>query len=395
MKKLDADIVLFGGGVAGLWALDSLTHAGYSTLLLEKQRLGQGQTICAQGIVHGGFKYVVPGKYRAGPASEVKHMPQRWRDHLTGKRKYPDLSRVKVSSPSCYFWLSSGRGLRGLVEEAFSSVGIGLLHSTPVDVTETVPEWFKKSAAKVYAVPEPIVDTYSLLQELARPHISQIYYFDSAAFTRDEKIRTVVFTEQESGETYMLSAKAFLLTAGIGNQELVDAMGYTKNVMQIRPLRQLVVYGGNLPDLWGHCIDGGKAVASVTTHYDPRTGEKVWSIGGEVAESGNKMDKGNLIKEGKTLVEKLLRGVDFSGTRWGTFDALRAEEPSDNVLPSGVSIQRYENAYVCFPTKMALAPVLADTLVALLEKENISKTLSVFSERGELHLASYPWKSTF
>ena len=61
MKEKQVDIVILGGGVAGLWVLNALISEGYSVVLLEKQKLGQGQTICAQGIVHGGFKYVVPG----------------------------------------------------------------------------------------------------------------------------------------------------------------------------------------------------------------------------------------------------------------------------------------------------------------------------------------------
>ncbi|MBS3128692.1 FAD-dependent oxidoreductase [Candidatus Woesearchaeota archaeon] len=396
MTEKEVDIIILGGGVAGLWILNALTAEGYSVVLLEKQKLGQGQTICAQGIVHGGFKYVVPGKYRQGTASEVRNMPQRWREHCSGQRKNPDLSGLQINSPSCYFWLSKGRGLRGVFEEAFSTVGIGLLNSPPVDVTDSVPLWLKKSAAKIYAVPEQVIDSSALLQELAKFNLSQIYYFDSVSFIKErDRVRSVSVKEQKTGEEITFSAQAFLLTAGIGNQELVEAMGYPQTVMQIRPLRQLLVSGNGLPELWGHCIDGGKAVASVTTHKNPRTGEKVWNIGGEIAENGYKQDPEVLIREGRALLEKLLSGVDFSQTKWSTFDALRAEEPNDNLLPSGVSIRQIENIFVCFPTKMAMAPVLADQIVLLLEKEHIVKTEHIFERKGELHVAPYPWEDKF
>ena len=55
------DVVIFGGGVAGLWLLDELVRRGRDALLLESSRLGTGQSIAAQGIIHGGLKYSLAG----------------------------------------------------------------------------------------------------------------------------------------------------------------------------------------------------------------------------------------------------------------------------------------------------------------------------------------------
>lgn len=386
-------MIIFGGGIAGLWALDSVIRAGYSAVLLEKESLGKGQTICAQGIIHGGFKYVVPGKYRAGTASEVRHMPQRWRQHLLGERKDPDLSLVGMRSPTCYFWLSSGRGFRGVLEEVFSPVGLNLLNSPPIDITHKAPEWLKKSATKVYEVPEPVVDSGAVLGALGKLHANKIFYYDSVSFERDGELVREVIIHDKRDEIYTFVPSRIILTAGIGNQELVDAMEFQKKVMQIRPLRQLIVRGNALPDFWGHCINGGKAVATVTTHYDSVTREKVWSIGGEVAEDGYKQDPQELIRNGRALLEKVLRGVDFSQTKWGTFDALRAEEPNDNVLPSGISMRKLSNVWVCFPTKMAMAPVLADYIVQQLKEEALQKTVCPIKSGTSVRVAGYPWDS--
>ncbi|HEY6200467.1 MAG TPA: FAD-dependent oxidoreductase, partial [Candidatus Binatia bacterium] len=51
------DVLIFGGGAAGLWCLERFRSAGYHALLLESAALGCGQTIAAQGIIHGGGKY--------------------------------------------------------------------------------------------------------------------------------------------------------------------------------------------------------------------------------------------------------------------------------------------------------------------------------------------------
>ena len=50
------DIIIFGGGIAGLWLLNRLHNEGYQAILLETEALGGSQTIASQGIIHGGLK---------------------------------------------------------------------------------------------------------------------------------------------------------------------------------------------------------------------------------------------------------------------------------------------------------------------------------------------------
>ncbi|HEY3967359.1 MAG TPA: FAD-dependent oxidoreductase, partial [Planctomycetaceae bacterium] len=54
---MELDVLIFGGGAAGLWLLDQLARRGDCVLLLEAGRLGLGQTVGSQGIIHGGLKY--------------------------------------------------------------------------------------------------------------------------------------------------------------------------------------------------------------------------------------------------------------------------------------------------------------------------------------------------
>ena len=78
------DIAIAGGGIAGLWLLNRLSQLGYSTVLLEKNALGTGQTLASQGIVHGGLKYALNGVL--SPASSaIADMPERWRRCLDGQ----------------------------------------------------------------------------------------------------------------------------------------------------------------------------------------------------------------------------------------------------------------------------------------------------------------------
>ncbi len=50
------DIIVFGGGIAGLWLSNVLVREGYDVILIESDRLGCGQTLASQGMIHGGQK---------------------------------------------------------------------------------------------------------------------------------------------------------------------------------------------------------------------------------------------------------------------------------------------------------------------------------------------------
>ena len=71
---MDLDVLIFGGGAAGLWLLAELTGKGHAAVLLESSRLGSGQTIAAQGILHGGLKYTLQGLLTPS-AQHISAMP--------------------------------------------------------------------------------------------------------------------------------------------------------------------------------------------------------------------------------------------------------------------------------------------------------------------------------
>ena len=100
------DIVVFGGGVAGLWLLNRLRNEGYGVILLESNTLGCGQTVASQGIIHGGLKYAMTGSL-TGASNVIADMPARWRNSLQGSIEETfdiDLSNVRVTSDHYYMW---------------------------------------------------------------------------------------------------------------------------------------------------------------------------------------------------------------------------------------------------------------------------------------------------
>ena len=60
-QLLTTDVLIVGGGIAGLWLNARLRQQGYNTLLIEQQSLGGAQTVKSQGIIHGGTKYALQG----------------------------------------------------------------------------------------------------------------------------------------------------------------------------------------------------------------------------------------------------------------------------------------------------------------------------------------------
>src|SRR3954471_13608154 len=101
-QSFGAEVVIFGGGIAGLWILDELRRAGIDAIVLEKRALGDGQTVASQGIIHGGLKYMFDGNVTA-PVRAIAEMPVIWRECLAGKRE-PDLSGTTVRSDCCWLW---------------------------------------------------------------------------------------------------------------------------------------------------------------------------------------------------------------------------------------------------------------------------------------------------
>src|SRR3989338_246819 len=101
-KTAAADIVIFGGGIAGLWLLNRLRQSGVSAILFESGALGGGQTHKSQGIIHGGMKYALQGMITR-EAQLMADMPSHWKLCLSGKGEI-DLSAVPVLSAQQYLW---------------------------------------------------------------------------------------------------------------------------------------------------------------------------------------------------------------------------------------------------------------------------------------------------
>ncbi|HWO40228.1 MAG TPA: FAD-dependent oxidoreductase, partial [Candidatus Eisenbacteria bacterium] len=266
------DVLIFGGGAAGLWCLDRFRRAGYAAVLLESAALGRGQTIQAQGIIHGGGKYALHRVRDYAAVRSTRDMPERWRRSLAGALE-PHLTRTRVLSDRCYLWLPRGSALGWMQSWGFVPLlaRTGLLATPPQPVEAGAwPIALERSALAVYSLAEPVIATGSLLENLAERHRGYIYRYAKSHLR---------FTSEgvEVGEALFRSG-CVVLAAGEGNGDLLARAGVEGELMQRRPLG-MVLLRGELSPLFGHCVVGGKTDLTITT---PVPG--VWQIGGEIAE---------------------------------------------------------------------------------------------------------------
>lgn len=424
------DVLIFGGGVAGLWILGVLRRAGYETILLENKALGRGQSIGSQGIIHGGGKYAIRGLRDVASVREHGRMPSRWRDYLKG-RQAPDLSDVSILSERCLMW-SPGRSLRDRTEAylfpLLRMTGLLNVPPEPLDPSQR-PKILSEGVGRVEAMAEPVLASHTLLEALAKPYRDYIrlYYPGSAdaglKFTNLEgktKDGRVSVTVPVAGgtETVEIHPRLVILAAGRGNQKLLDLAGLGLGFMQERPL-SMILLRGPLEPLFGHCVARNRTQLTVTTpiqstiidkmansdkskipEADPKLGPSiVWQIGGEIAERyAHEHDDEDIIRGAKSDLRRWMPQLDLSSCQISFYRAIRAEShrPGGHKPISFYVGHEKPGLMAVWPTKLALVPLLADSVL-----EGVRQRLAEPSQ-GNLpdsffrwpmpEVAPYPWQ---
>ncbi len=351
---LPIDALIIGGGMAGLFAMHALRQAGHSVCLVERSALGDGQSVCAQGIVHGGVKYSLGGLV-SGSARAIERMPERWlamADSGNGfdLRAAPPLAR--------HMWLWRSEGVAG----AFAMVGARLsLRARPEAVPAGErPPLLRDVRGDVLRLPEPVFDPVATLGALLAPMVPWVVRGEARA-APGGSVRV-----SGEGRSIAFRPRCVVLAAGAGNAALRGEFGLAQGLMQLRPLHQAMVRGP-LPEFHGHCVDGLATRVTVTSS-SPRGGERVWHIGGKLAEEGVLRDPRAQRAHALAEMRAVLPSVDFSDCMWSTYTVNRAErEQPKGSRPEDACIERADvegtALLTVWPTKMALAPAAADMVL--------------------------------
>ena len=355
---MQVDVVIFGGGVAGMWLLDRLTREGNQCLLLEAGALGAGQTIASQGIIHGGMKYSLQGLLSKS-ARNIREMPTVWRDALLG-RATPMLTRTRVRSEDCYLWQTDSLTSRAGMLGARLSLQVT---PEPVQPGEQ-PTALAGVPGSVARLPEQVICIRSLLQDLLDQYRAQILRIDardglSMELSSPGDVRVIRLRSPLDGTELRLEPRQVVLTAGAGNAALRKLAGLDSESMQRRPLHMTLVRGAALPTLNGHCVDGARTRVTITSDVDS-TGRTIWQVGGQLAEDGVPWEPQELVRRARAELISVLPGVDFTRTEWSTYRVDRAEGVTPGGgRPDNVQVLCAGNVTTGWPAKLALAPVLA------------------------------------
>lgn len=369
MKKIAAaDVVIIGGGIAGLWLLNKLRQQGLSVFLLECEALGGGQTQKSQGIIHGGMKYALNG-ILSHEVEALASMPNVWRECLQGNGEI-NLSKVPILSNKQYLWSPQTftAKLTGFLASATLNSKVEPLHK------DHYPLVFQHHSFKgqLFSLDEIVIDVPILIRELVKENQDVIFKIDpiteeALQFNEQGELKSITLCL--ANQTVEVNAQQFIFTAGAGNEIIIKKLKRKEVAMQRRPLHMVLVKTAFHYPLYAHCLGwGNRPRITITTHHTLE-GDTIWYLGGSLAEDGIHKDSETQIEAARKELATLFPWLDFSTSEFQTFMIDRAEPLQKNGLkPDSSYLKTIKNMTIAWPTKLALAPKLANDILKYLQK---------------------------
>lgn len=392
-QNLSVDLIIIGGGIAGLWLLNRACNAGYNAILFEQHALGNEQTIASQGMIHGGIKYALSGAL-SGSSEAIADMPDHWRRCLKGEGDV-DLRAAKVLSEHFFLWSSQSIGSR-MTSFFASKLTRGRVDKVKADRRPAVfdsPQ-FKGS---LYKLVDVVLDVPTVLQALYDNYSDRIFEIDwsTAQFIKgDASVQGI----QIDGLT--ITADQFVFSAGKGNQDLMAMIGADQPAMQIRPLQQVIFTHDYHQPIYAHCLGMNPTPRlTISSHKSSNPqGKAVWYLGGDLATDGINDSPEKLIAKAKIEIGDLFPWIYFGETSWATLPVDRAEPKQKGLVKPdkafAAKASGYKNVTVAWPTKLTLAPNMADEVLALLpeaKEKNAPADLTLLSSLAKPGFAKVHW----
>lgn len=366
--RITKDIVIFGGGIAGLWLLNRLRNEGFDAVLLERQALGAGQSVASQGMIHGGMKYALGGKL-TGASEAISDMPRLWRDCISGTGEV-NLRGTPLLSDTYYMW--PRESLRSRFNAFLGSKAVrGKVDSVP---EAELPAFFKgRIKGPLYRLQDIVLNVPALLQKLADNMQGHVHHVDWSA-TRIEPAAGGGIAALHLSTGQILEAGLFVSTSGEGSEFFLQQLQPQGVAMQRRPLQMVVVKHQQREPVYVHCVSDQLTATpelTITTH-PCCDGSTAWYLGGELAETGARMNSEDLLAQTRRKLAGLFPWCDFSAARFHAFHINRAEaQQPDGKRPDTPSVLGANNLLYCWPTKLTLAPALAQRVLQAIRERGM------------------------
>lgn len=351
--KISSDVVIIGGGIAGLYTLALFRTRGVEATLLEVDRLGGGQTIAAQGIIHSGIKYSL--NYAQPEQGEaLRCLPSLWTRLVNGEGEV-NLSGTEILSQKIQLWIRKGARINSTaLLQGYDLCQIPL---------RNLPNSFRNSQwiEDAFEANEPVISIPSLIHSLSsqcRQWIRKIEPSGAIAVKRaaDGKVSSLHIGSN------IIAGQLIIFTCGEGNGLFLNAILSKAVSPFLRPLA-MVVFSVSAPiSLYGHYIDGG-ATPRITITSHVNNGKYILYLGGKLAEQGAAMNDQDLISLSQEWLSEILPSTIFNNRDFNIYRINRAEgicklndqrrEPV--ILPNN-------NAFFAWPVKLSYVPLMAERL---------------------------------
>jgi glycine/D-amino acid oxidase-like deaminating enzyme len=204
-SRTELDVVVIGGGVQGLLALNALLEKGYSCALVSDGDLGSGQTLHSHGFLNTGFGFAGPELERASSDVVQPDLAQRGLD----------LGQDWVFIPPPGFPVPEGLAAATLPPGFAASLG------------ETAVRWPDRSFPK-----------RRLVEVLSQGHQDRVLLGHAVPSWTGERVEAVTVRLSATGEEVVLSTKALVVAAGCGTKRILQGLvGQTSQIDQINHRR--------------------------------------------------------------------------------------------------------------------------------------------------------------
>ena len=348
--------IIVGGGVSGLWLAAELKARGIHCCVLDRGPLGQGQTLASQGMIHGGTKYALNGLLTRA-ADVIGAMPSRWRTALNGEGPV-DLSAVDLERADQLLW--STDSMASNLVGFFASQAMRS-RMTRIDAASEPAFSSPAFTGHLYRLLEPVLKLDTLIAAFQHQLSGQLFEACvTALICRDGQV-VGVETDQGALEGEVI------LTAGEGTEALLQSAEFETPHMQRRPLAMgVIALNQPIASIFGHQLGAtSKPKITLSTHQIGST--QYLYVGGQVAEDG--IDKTDSEQQ-SAIREAVTRGLHWLDLKIQAVDVFRinrAEPDAAGHRPDQAFVEAVRGCWVCWPTKLALAPALADAILPKLQ----------------------------
>ena len=354
MKSVQSDIVVVGGGVAGLMLSHKLSGLGLETILLEKNNnLAQGPSTRNEGWLHNGTYHANSVRNREGAiqvARRCRYGHQQIRRFAPEAVEDPDLPSIAL--------LRDNNRYEELVSR-WNEAGVPYKELSLKELARIVPEVKKEYVAKAFEVGDVGINTrilYSKLLHLAKKQGTKIITGTQAKI-QDAKRLTV----QTNKEELDINTKLLVLTAGYNNKNLMkDNFGVD---IPLRYWKSHLVNTPRISKIGTFLLDPNEVGMM---HHD-----SISIVG--FNEDAVVLDEPNfdvIPEKVESLIQQLTKAYHLDeNTKYAPVACLKVDVPKELNVDRSLNIsviEPVEDVVCAFPGKMTETPYLTDFLVKFL-----------------------------